>query len=87
MESKRMGKMHDLISDPVRYARFQQAMKYEPSCFALNALVERLIHGEAPLPQEIEDGKSALAKAGFRSNWEDRDFKPGVYGYADEDDT
>ena len=65
---------------------FRNAMKYEPACYALNALTERIIHGEAPLPQEIDDAKKALAEAGFRTSWEDRDFAPGVYGYPADDE-
>ena len=64
----------------------RNAMKYEPVEFALNAITERLLFGEQPLPQEIEDAMKALAESGFRSNWEQRDYAPGVYGYPVGDD-
>lgn len=75
------------VKAAVILSNLRWSLKYDPVCFALNAITERLIFGEQPLPQEIEDAKKVLANAGFRIDWENRDYAPGVYGYPAEDDS
>jgi hypothetical protein len=81
-----MPSIGELMAIPAVQERLRLALKYEPSCHALNALTERALHGETPLPQEVEDAKKALEIAGWRCAWTQRDYAPGVYGIvADED--